>query len=312
MIIYTDDSKYAEKFFYEKLKWQSIYQSETENSLGNIPRRLLLNDTIYKAQVKSKLSWKYIFISEYSHDSQFDILKSLVRNGQSLPDGIICLAGYGKKFHGFHSRQWASLPGNLHMSVYFAPNEKIDNFGAGFLILSAVSALQAIDSYEGLNGLAGIKWVNDILIKNQKVCGVLAHTLAQGKKVTDAILGIGLNVESEPEIEADEFIPGAACMNTFASDNEKYSQYDVFQRLIEKLDNNYKLLSSGKYPELLDVYRQRCGIIGKKAVVKSESLDGNITGTLIEGSIEAIGDNLELFFDGHPEPITSGRLILQD
>ncbi len=39
-----------------------------------------------------------------------------------------------------------------------------------------------------------IKWPNDILSENQKICGILIENVIQNSKMTAAIIGIGLNV----------------------------------------------------------------------------------------------------------------------
>lgn len=311
MIIYTDDAKYAQKYYTKKLNWTRVYQSSTEPELGGLSRKLLMNDSIYRAKTESRhQNWNYAFITEYAPESQYDAIKEELKR-TNLPHGILCIAGQGKNFHGFHTRPWESLEGNLHISVYLSPNEPIQNFGAGFLILSAVSALEAIDSFESLKGKPGIKWVNDILIDNSKICGVIAHTAAQGRNITDAILGIGVNVGTKPRIEGDLFVPQAACMEDFLSADEKCKLKDVYEKLIERLDKNYKLLLSGGYQKLLSAYKERSCIIGRNVSIWSDETDGASKEKLAEGIVKSIGENLELYLDGTPEPVIKGRLVLE-
>ena len=47
-----------------------------------------------------------------------------------------------------------------------------------------------------------IKWPNDVLVARRKIAGVLIRTEVQGDRVTSAVLGIGLNVNST-ELEAE-------------------------------------------------------------------------------------------------------------
>ena len=42
-----------------------------------------------------------------------------------------------------------------------------------------------------------IKWPNDILSSNQKLCGVLVENVIQSKEIKSTIIGIGLNVNQE-------------------------------------------------------------------------------------------------------------------
>ena len=45
-----------------------------------------------------------------------------------------------------------------------------------------------------------IKWPNDILINNKKVSGTLIEFLSSGNKITDVIIGIGINLHHNPFI----------------------------------------------------------------------------------------------------------------
>ena len=47
-----------------------------------------------------------------------------------------------------------------------------------------------------------IKWPNDVLVERRKIAGVLIRTEVQGERVTSAVVGIGLNVNST-ELEAE-------------------------------------------------------------------------------------------------------------
>ncbi|MFC2131075.1 biotin--[acetyl-CoA-carboxylase] ligase [Bacteroidota bacterium] len=333
MNIITDSIKFASRYTYAGTAWKKFEVGTVPEITGLVDEIFPNVEQLYCSQTggweqetkgtggweqetkgtgalgkKSNNLWKYLFLVEHTEESQYDALIHLAQNS-NLPDGIICIAGSGKKFHGFHSRKWVSLPGNIHLSAYLKPQQKIKNFGVGFLILSAVSVVMAIDEIEGLKGKASIKWVNDILIDKAKVCGVLAHTLAQGKEVTDAILGIGLNVESKPDVEPTLFVPVSACLNDFTNKhvNEKY----VFKKLVCHLAENYKLFLKGHYKELLDFYRNRCSIIGRKVSVSTDERDGT-SKEFHTGTITGIGEGLELRFDNLDKPITRGRLVLED
>ncbi|MFH1051885.1 MAG: hypothetical protein V1779_13265 [bacterium] len=253
--------------------------------------------------------WNYLFIIEFAEESQYDAIISLAQS-KNIPDKLLCLAGSGKNFHGFHQRKWEALQGNIHLTAYFKPNQKIENFGTGFLILSAISVVQSIDEIMALKHRATIKWVNDILIDNSKVSGVLAHAMSKGEIVTDAILGIGLNVESKPNIEATSFIPNSACLNDFLSDDTKVEVKDVLVDLMNHLASNYILLSENKYGTLLEMYKNRMNIFGKNIIVMTDERDGSSKFSC-EGRVNDLGDNLEIFLDGVKEPITGGRIIIK-
>lgn len=311
MIVYTDNIDFATKYFNEIDTKTKITYDDIPMELRILAYKLIHKEFFYCLQINSITSFQYCFCVEYSEESQFDLLVESSQSIRNLPDGIICLAGKGKKFHGSRDRKWVSVEGNIHLSIYFAPQKMIDHFNTGFVVLAANSVVQTIDKIDGLYNKSGIKWVNDVLISNYKVCGVLAHSQIQGSKIVSAILGIGLNVENIPIVEPTPFVPQSASLNKFLPTNKQANQGDVFRLLIDKLKNNYELLCNNKYFLLLEFYRNRSIIYNKQAVIWSDT-NGDISEELIHGTVTLIGDDLELYFDDNKTPITTGRLISRE
>jgi BirA family biotin operon repressor/biotin-[acetyl-CoA-carboxylase] ligase len=264
-----------------------------------------------KSNVQSPLIWKDVIIVEHASHSQYDALIDLSRNNAYLENGVICLASKGANFHGFKNRHWESPPGNIYLSAYFAPNQPIDNFGVGFMILAAVSVLDVLDSIPEIKNKAMIKWVNDVFIDNAKVCGFLAYTQSEGNKVTGVVIGIGLNVETTPEIEVTPFVPKVASLADYCNDKEFCNQEYVFTKLIKAIDKNYRTLIEGGYFQLIKSYRQRSLAIGREVDVCLDKPDSEIK-VIANGLVTGIGDNLELHIKDFSQPITKGRLILKN
>lgn len=309
MKLYTDNIQFAERYFEQKLKWQPASQASISENVKLLSAKLFTAKDIYTSNIDNNSIWQHLFLLEYSEESQYDILIKSMEEQQEPPHGTLCIAGSGKKFHGFKNRPWESLPGNLHLSAFLSPQKEIKHFGVGFLILSAVSVLQTLDSIEQLKNKAAVKWVNDILIDGAKVCGVLAHTQTQGNIVTGAVLGIGLNVERTPNVSPTIFVPKVASINDFITDSTKPNISFVFDALISFLDKNYKNLLNGNYLQILELYRSRSLIIGKKVKIFSDESDGK-SREIFCGIVKSIGDNLELMFEENDTIITNGRLAL--
>jgi BirA family biotin operon repressor/biotin-[acetyl-CoA-carboxylase] ligase len=253
--------------------------------------------------------WNYLFLVEAASHSHFDRLVELGRRGSVLPSGILCLAGSGKQFHGFNGRPWSAPPGNIYLAVYLAPHQPIDHAGTAFTVLAAVSVLDAIDDVPALHGRAGIKWVNDVLIDNAKVAGVLAYTQSEGDAITGVVLGIGLNVETTPLVESTPFVPRVGSLREFVPEAERCDQHMVFQRLIIALESNYSTLVGGDYAVLLDRYRQRSVAVDRHVTLCSEASAGD-EGVVARGRVIGLSDDLALEIEGHDKPFSKGRLIL--
>ena len=96
---------------------------------------------------------------------------------------------------GTMGKKWISKKGNLFFSIYFELNQKKINF-KHYAILNAY-LLKGILSKE-VSKKIRIKWPNDLLFKNKKVCGILQEVVNyKDKKMI--IVGIGINTNCDPQ-----------------------------------------------------------------------------------------------------------------
>jgi biotin-[acetyl-CoA-carboxylase] ligase BirA-like protein len=253
--------------------------------------------------------WRYLLESEFAAESQYERLIRIARGSAELPDGVACAAGSGSAFQGFRGRSWMGAEGNIHLSVHLAPMRPIDRFETIFMALAAVSVVEAIDAVPGLRGAAGIKWVNDILIGDAKVAGVLAYSQTRGSVVTSIVLGIGLNVARVPAVVPTAFVPTATALRRHLPESVQVESAEVLRHLLTTLAHNYRALLREGWGSLMDRYRERSVIQGKYVLLSRDEPD-EAPRVFAAGPVERIGDGLELFLGGRTGPITRGRLIL--
>lgn len=309
MLVYTDSIDLAERMIGSLSTPWSASPAFATTEIRRLGEQLYGARSIHRSELETDLLWRHLFIVESAPRSQYDVLIEIGRGLKALPDGTLCLAGSGQRFHGFKDRPWTACAGNIHLSVYLAPARPLARFDVGFTPLAAVSVVDALDSLPGLEEKAGIKWVNDILVDDAKVCGVLAHTQSVQETLSAAVVGIGLNVETRPSVEPTRYVPKVASLRDFARHPEAVSQAEVFPRLIRALDRNYRLLLGGHYGVLLDRYRQRSVVIGRTVRLCSDDARGDQE-TIASGRVTALGESLELFIEGYDRPFKRGRLIL--
>jgi biotin-[acetyl-CoA-carboxylase] ligase BirA-like protein len=309
MIIFTDDKEGAEKAFTVHQEWKSADYSTIDKNLGILMERLYRDKPVHRSESRISERWPYAFFVNNAPSSHFDLLLEWSQEHSELPDGILCVAGSGHQFHGQRERPWVAQEGNIHLSIYLSPGKKISQYHSGLPVLSAVSLVQAIDAIEDLEERAQIKWVNDVLIQGAKVAGFLVHTHTVQDKVVGIILGIGLNVEKTPVLGHDLFVPEAGSLWDFLPSPPFVTRKKVLEHLLEALEKNYGLLLEGWYPKLLDFYRRRSIVIGREVQVFSHIPNAKQT-LIASGTVEQIGENLELWLVGQKNPVTEGRLVL--
>lgn len=125
------------------------------------------------------------------------VAESLVAAGRAA-DGDAVAADSQTRGAGRLGRDFYSPPG---LGVYLSYVKKIpDAAGSpGFITsLAGLAVVAALEKCFGLKAL--IKWPNDIVIKNKKICGILTRLCAGGAdgKTPYAVIGIGVNVNQTP------------------------------------------------------------------------------------------------------------------
>ncbi|MBN1272336.1 MAG: biotin--[acetyl-CoA-carboxylase] ligase [Candidatus Aminicenantes bacterium] len=310
MKVLTDNTVFAENTAPETVGWRLLTKKEEIPGCPEaVLSRFFSRKRVWVGTLDWPLSWTCFFLVEESSFSQYDSLIELSREHVRMEDGTVCLAGIGRDFHGQKKRPWISLPGNLHLSFYLKPNIILQNFGAAFMILGAASVVQAIDEIEYMRGKAGIKWVNDILVDDAKVAGILTHTQSMEDMVTSAVIGVGINVEQDPSIRSDRFTGKTASLRSLAVRKQDMNMAYVLKKFLYFMDANYQELKKGKVSRLLEFYRSRSVFMGKKVRVVSDKERGREK-EIACGRMTGIGENLELYIEGFSKPISSGRIIV--
>ena len=136
---------------------------------------------------------KLIKINATNSTSSF--LKELAQNS-SLSEVTIAVANNQTSGRGQMNNSWISEPyKNLTFSL-FTPLKKIRiehqiylNFAVSLAIYDTLCTCEVPNLY--------IKWPNDIMSDNKKICGILIENTFSHSLIKNTIIGIGLNVNQE-------------------------------------------------------------------------------------------------------------------
>jgi BirA family biotin operon repressor/biotin-[acetyl-CoA-carboxylase] ligase len=113
------------------------------------------------------------------------------------PDCALVVANQQIQGRGRAGRSWLTVPGAaLAFSLILRPTiwecEHAGTLLSRFTGLGAVSVTQTLRNHYDLP--AYIKWPNDVLVKDKKICGILVEAEWLGAQPRAVILGIGINI----------------------------------------------------------------------------------------------------------------------
>lgn len=122
----------------------------------------------------------------------------LKKDVASSPTGMLVITDEQTEGRGRLGRTWSSEAGkDLVFSVLLRPAMPPEH--VPLLSLAAgVAAAEALDRLPGLAGRVRVKWPNDVLLGDKKVCGILLESHVKGGRLDWVVAGIGLNVNSDP------------------------------------------------------------------------------------------------------------------
>ena len=121
--------------------------------------------------------------------------KALMHIKKGGEKGVI-LAEFQTMGKGQRGNKWISFKGNLFMSVFFKIGNQISlNKITKINCMIVQKCLQKFTNYKVV-----IKKPNDILIKQQKISGILQEIVFKEKKKF-LVVGIGINVNKSPKIK---------------------------------------------------------------------------------------------------------------
>lgn len=226
---------------------------------------------MYKPNTKTVILGKKVLHLPCCHSTN-DIAADLIRAG-TASDGDIVIADYQTSGRGQINAKWEAAPSeNLTLSIILdsAPLRPEEIFR-----VSEATALGVVNYLNTrLNVSADIKWPNDVLVQDKKICGILIENKFRGSQWTNSVIGIGVNIN---QIQFSN--PRAGSLATLTGKQSPLS--DEFPLLISHLDRSFNALRSGLLAETRQKYTENLLGLGKwRQYITSDShqFAGKITG----------------------------------
>ena len=123
--------------------------------------------------------------------STMDKARELARRG--VEEGTIVIAEQQVQGRGRLGREWLSMPGGIYFTLILRP--KISpTYAPKINLMASIAVANTIKKLFDLK--AELKWPNDVLIGEKKVCGILAEMDAETDIINFVNLGIGINANN--------------------------------------------------------------------------------------------------------------------
>jgi BirA family biotin operon repressor/biotin-[acetyl-CoA-carboxylase] ligase len=180
-----------------------------------------------------------------------DVAKALA--AARAPEGTVVLAEEQTAGRGRMGRRWSAPSGTcLLCSILFRP----DLSPAQAQRLTMLCSLAAADAVEQTCGLqVAIKWPNDLIVKSQtssprsqdwrKLAGVLTETGVVGERLAFVVVGIGVNVNVEPQV-LPTLAPHATSI--LAEVGRPVDRVALLVALLAGVERRYEALQAGESP----------------------------------------------------------------
>jgi len=275
------------------------YQIESRPKLGY--RYLSAPDALLPTEITEGLTTTYIgrqsIIYFRSCPSTNDAAREVGHRG--APEGALAVAEGQTRGRGRLGRGWVSPAGKgIYLSLLLRPRIRPEE-AFQLTLLAAVAVARAVTG-EGV--AAKIKWPNDVLVEGRKVAGILTEIEAEADRIYQAVVGIGVNVNTTASLFPRSLRATATSlrMNT----GHKHSRVQVLQRLLEAFEELYEGLKAGRFEEVLAEWRSLD--ITRGALVKATLLEGEVQGRATD--IDRDGALLIAEEGGEVRRITAGDI----
>lgn len=262
-----------------------------------------LNDVLSVAGIKLFLQDQKLaenIVLQKIVDSTNQVAKKIAIDGNA--DKTIVLAeeqtaGKGRLGRSFFS---PSAKG-IYLSIVLKPNLNLEN-ATLITTATAVAVCQAIEKVAQVK--AEIKWVNDVLVKRKKVCGILTEAVLdfESGNIDYVIVGIGINFNNKKKDFPEDVQKVAG--SVFSGDAGSVTRNQLVAEVVNMFFAVMEKVGDGKF---MEEYKKRSVVLNQHV----EFLDKNemIAATAID--IDNGGELVVRLENGEIRSLNSGEVSVK-
>ena len=183
-----------------------------------------------------------------------------------------CCAETQTHGRGRFGRQWHSPFGkNIYFSIRW-------HFDCDFAQLSGLSIVVSLAVLATLNHMnihdVSIKWPNDLIWENKKLCGSLIEVIGERNTGVDVVIGIGLNVNSSINELA---LLNRPCCSLYEITGSQWDRNTLITQLIIDLAQHLQQFTTEGFSSFINHWQQTDYLYGQRITVSQPT--GYLSGT---------------------------------
>ena len=218
-------------------------------------------------------------------------------------NGTVILSEKQSGAKGRLGKSWESPLGGIWLSLVVKPN--VDHSKIPMITLATGVAVVKTLERIGIEN-AEIKWPNDVMINDKKVCGILTEAITKFNSIESVIIGVGIDANFDVNVLSKELQEGTTTLDIELG--HRVDENEIIRFFLEEFERIGILFEEGGFERILKEWRKYSYSIGKIVEVRepfSKSYDGYVLGISREGAlvVEKI--------DGTLEKVISGECIIK-
>jgi len=268
----------------QKLKDRG-YKITSDQNLGYclISRpNLLLPQEIQRELSTNYIGKKIYYFPELKSTNIMAKEKTLHR-AEGIDESTLIIAEKQSAGKGRLGREWFSPAGGIWLSVILYP-QLLPSYISRITLVTAVAVVKAIKVCTQIE--SQIKWPNDILINEKKVCGILTEMSAELDMINWVVVGIGINANIDHQDFPEDIQENTISLKETLG--KEISRVKLVQTFLQEFEKHYEILKRREFFSILKEWKLYSHTLGRKIridmgekIVTGEAVDINEEGALI-------------------------------
>jgi len=277
------------------------YMIESINNKGY--KILARPDLCNKLSVTKYLNTKFLG-RQFIHFDELDSTNAYIKEiaNDYTDEGLVVLTEKQLAGRGRLGKQWFSQNSDgIWMSMMLKPEISIFE-------VSKITQVVAAAMYLALDELGiscKIKWPNDIIINDKKICGILVEMNSEENHINYIVVGIGINVNQNKNDFNSEITDIASSLKI--EGGKRYDRAEVTAKILNHFEMLYREFCKGNFEKSREICEKNSYIIGKNIYVIKN-------GEKINATVKGLNENGELnivYEDGQKENLIYGEVSVR-